>query len=240
VKTRGAIAKSGTASGAATDAYAQIRRLVVRGELGPGARITEAELALRLGVSRTPAREAMRRLLAEGLLVPNGGGERPRVAVAPVSAADVEELYEAAGALEGIAARRVSALSDAPRRTLARDLKAREREFRAAARARPLDYDALFAAHDAVHHTLIDACVGPTTLVLLNSLRPRLDRYEWLYAPVTGPDFRETFAEHAAIIRAAADGDGVACERAVRRNWFNGGKRLAAALANRRRSAVLT
>ena len=79
----------------------------------------------------------------------------------------------------------------------------------------------------------MNACAGPATLVLLESLRPRLDRYEWLYAPVAGPDFRETFVEHAAFIRAAIEGNGAACERAVRRNWFNGGRRLAAALQRR-------
>jgi DNA-binding GntR family transcriptional regulator len=222
------------AAGTGADAYARIRWLIVGGQLHPGARIAEAELAARLGVSRTPAREAMRRLLAEGLLVPNGGGERPRVAVAPVSAADVIELYEAAGALEGVAARRVATLTVQQRRTLARDMKRCENVFRAATRAQPVDYDALFAAHDAVHRTLMDACAGAATSVLLGSLRPRLDRYEWLYAPVTGPPFKETFAEHAAFIRAAAEGNGAACERAVRRNWFEGGKRLAIALERRR------
>jgi DNA-binding GntR family transcriptional regulator len=220
-------------TGAAADAYVKTRRLIVRGQLHPGARVAEAELAARLGVSRTPAREAMRRLLAEGLLVPNGGGERPRVAVGPVSASDVEELYAAAGALEGVAARRVSSLSVGRRRDLLRELRQRERAFRAAARARPIDYDALFEAHNAVHDALMRACAGAATLTLLDTLRPRLDRYEWLYAPIIGPDFRATFAEHAAVIRAVAAGDGPACERALRRNWFEGGKRLAAALERR-------
>lgn len=219
------------AEGGASDVYTRTRRLIVRGQLHPGARIAEAELAARLGVSRTPAREAMRRLLVEGLLVPDGGGERPRLAVGEVSAGDVEELYAAAGALEGIAARNVGTLPPTRRRELARDLRRCEREFRRVARARPIDYDLLFAAHDAVHRTLMDACAGPATLGLLDSIRPRLDRYEWLYAPVAGPDFRTTFAEHAAIIAALARGDGVGCERAVRRNWLKGGQRLARALS---------
>jgi len=220
-------------TGATADAYVKTRRLIVRGQLHPGARVAEAELAARLGVSRTPAREAMRRLLAEGLLVPNGGGERPRVAVGPVSANDVEELYAAAGALEGVAARRVSSLGDDRRRELLRELRQRERAFRGAARVRPIDYDALFEAHNAVHEALMRACAGPATRALLETLRPRLDRYEWLYAPIIGPDFRATFAEHAAVIRAVAAGDGPGCERAIRRNWFAGGKRLAAALERR-------
>jgi DNA-binding GntR family transcriptional regulator len=76
-------------------------------------------------------------------------------------------------------------------------------------------------------------CAGPATRTLLDTLRPRLDRYEWLYAPIIGPDFSATFAEHAAVILAVAAGDGPACERALRRNWFEGGKRLAAALERR-------
>lgn len=219
------------------DPYQRTRRLIVRGELRPGERVTEAALSERLGVSRTPVREVMRRLLAEGLLTWDGGGARPRVAVTPVSPDDVEQLYEAAGALEGVAARRVSRLGSDERKALAKELRRRERAFRAAARAKPVDYDALFTAHDAVHRTLMAACAGPATTVLLETLRPRLDRYEWLYAPMIGPDFRATYAEHAAIIRAVEAGDGPACERAVRRNWFSGGKRLAAALGGARGQA---
>jgi DNA-binding GntR family transcriptional regulator len=215
---------------APADACDRVRQLIVRGDLPPGARVAEAELAAKLGVSRTPAREAMRRLVAEGLLVPDGGGERPRLRVAPVGPDDVRQLYEAAGALEGVVMRRLTDLPLPARRALAKALRDRERAFRRAARVRPLDYDKLFVRHDAFHRALMDALAGPTTRVLLETLRPRLDRYEWLYAPLIGPDFSETYAEHAAIIRAVTAGDGPAAERAVRRNWFKGGERLAACL----------
>jgi len=215
---------------APADACARIRQLIVRGQLPPGARVAEAELAANLGVSRTPAREAMRRLLAEGLLVHDGGGERPRLRVAPVGPDDVRQLYEAAGALEGVVMRGLTDLPAPERRALAKTLRDRERNFRRAARARPIDYDTLFIRHDAFHRAMMDALAGPATRVLLETLRPRLDRYEWLYAPMIGPDFHDTYAEHAAIIRAVAAGDGAAAERAVRRNWFRGGERLAGAL----------
>ena len=212
------------------DAYRRLRALIVRGRLAPAARVSEAELAGRFGISRTPARAAMHRLLAEGLLSRAGGGARPRVAVPPVSASDALELYRAAGALEGVAARNVATLAPAARRALAAELRRRERAFREATRRRPLDYDLLFECHDAVHDALLDACAGPATRALLDTVRPRLDRYEWMYAPLIGPDFRATFREHAAFIHAVAKGDGAACERAVRANWFSGGERLAAAL----------
>lgn len=222
-----------TSTAVARHAYSRLRHLVVRGSLAPSSRIAEDDLAIRLGVSRTPAREAMRRLLAEGLLVRDGGGARPRLAVAPVGSADVIELYDAAGALEGIAARAVSSLEESERRALVARLREREAAFRKATTKRPLDYDELFDRHNAFHDALMDACAGPAIRALLEALRPRLDRYEWLYAPVIGPDFSDTFAEHAAVIAAVRAGNGAASERALRRNWMRGGRRLAAALSAR-------
>jgi DNA-binding GntR family transcriptional regulator len=226
-------APSDAGSAITEHAYTRLRHLVVRGSLAPASRIAEGDLASRLGISRTPAREAMRRLLAEGLLVRDGGGERPRLAVAPVGSADVIELYDAAGALEGIAARGAAHLDPAVRRTLAAALRTCEAAFRRASAKRPLDYDELFERHNAFHEALMAACAGPATRALLDALRPRLDRYEWLYAPVIGPDFSDTFAEHGAIITAVKAGDANGCERAVRRNWMRGGRRLARALAAR-------
>ncbi len=212
-------------------AYAHLKRLLIRGSIPPGTRVSEADLSTRLRVSRTPVREAMRRLLAEGLLVTSGGGARPRMAAAPVGPSDVVELYQAAGALEGIVACGVGALSRTDRRRLAAEMRRRDAAFRAATRRRALDFDTLFERHNAFHRALHDACAGATIRALFDTLRPRLDRYEWLYAPLIGPDFSATYAEHAAIVNAVRDGNGAAAERAVRANWFNGGDRLARVLA---------
>ena len=56
----------------------RLRTLIIEGELAPGARLNERELSERLGVSRTPLREAFRMLAADGLLVqlPNRGAQR--------------------------------------------------------------------------------------------------------------------------------------------------------------------
>jgi len=206
-----------------------VRDLIVRGRVPPGARLTEAEVATRLAVSRTPAREALRRLHQEGLLVATGGGRgaQTRLLVAPMTREDVEELYHLAGALEGVAARRVELLAPAERRALGAALREAEAAFRAEAQRRPPDFDRLFERHDAFHRTLVTACAGPRTRALLDTIRPQLDRYEWYYAPLIGPDFRPTYAEHAAIIRAVIAGEADAAEQAVRANWWNGAERLA-------------
>ena len=187
--------------------YDRLRALIVRGRLAPGTRISEAELAERLDTSRTPIRDAMHRLQVEGLLVPVGGGKRPRVAVAPVTAGAAREVYHAAGALEGVAARALAEQPAAARGRLADDLGACDAEFRRAAAVPSPDFDRLFELHDAFHRRITDACAGPNVRALLDVIRPQLDRLEWIYAPLLGPTFAPTYAEHQAIAAAVRAGD---------------------------------
>ncbi|QJY50238.1 GntR family transcriptional regulator [Pseudonocardia broussonetiae] len=81
----------------AVRAHAAVRELILGGELSAGTRLGEAELADRLGVSRTPVREALGRLAAEGLveLVPNRGAR-----VASWSVAELEGVFELRALLE--------------------------------------------------------------------------------------------------------------------------------------------
>lgn len=222
---------------AAAPVYARLRDLIIRGRLEPGARVTEDAIALSLGVSRTPVREAMQRLVRDGLLVPvdGHGGGRTRLWVSPMDAATLDQLYRIAGALEGLAARNAATLPPARRATLARRLGSAERAFQAAAARRPLDYDRLFERHDAFHRTLVNATAGTELKAQLESIRPRVDRYEWYYAPLVGPDFAPTYREHGAIIRAVRAGTGESIERAVRANWVRGAARLVRALATAER-----
>ncbi|PWJ20203.1 GntR family transcriptional regulator [Jannaschia seohaensis] len=71
-----------------------IRDLILRGSLAAGARLAEAELCARFDVSRTPMREALKALSAEGLQ-PNRGAT-----VAPLDPARLRDLFEAKGAIE--------------------------------------------------------------------------------------------------------------------------------------------
>ncbi len=225
---------------AAAPVYARLRDLIVRGRLPPGARVTEAGIAQDLGVSRTPVREAMHRLVRDGLLVPvdGHGGGRTRLAVAPMDPGTLGQLYQIAGALEGLAGRGAAALPAGQRAALARRLQTAERAFRAAAARRPLDYDRLFERHDAFHRTLVETTAGAELKAQLDVIRPRVDRYEWYYAPLVGPDFGPTYREHAGIIQAVRSGTAETIERAVRANWVLGAGRLVRALAAAGRMAT--
>lgn len=86
-------------------AYRQLREAILRGDLPMGARVNELELARAWQVSRTPIRDALRRLEAEGLVqaLPGRG-----VMVPVLSLADLDELYELREVLESRAARRAA------------------------------------------------------------------------------------------------------------------------------------
>ena len=77
-----------------------LRQAILKGELKPGERLMEIQLAKKLGVSRTPVREAIRKLELEGLvlMIPRKGAE-----VAEITAQDLEDVLEVRGALEELA-----------------------------------------------------------------------------------------------------------------------------------------
>src|ERR1700674_2295186 len=91
------------ASAAATEL---IREAIIDGRLNPGERLKEEELARELGISRTPVREALLILQAEGLV---DGAPNRRALVRSHDADDLEALYQFRALLEGYAARRAAA-----------------------------------------------------------------------------------------------------------------------------------
>ena len=217
-----------SATGRISHTYEQLLQLIVYGRLPPGARIAEGPLAEILGVSRTPVREAMQRLRQEGLLVEVGGGAglRGRLAVAPLQKERMEEIYSLAGAIEALAVRGLSDVESTKREDLAQRLDSIEEAFHAEA-ARPTpEFDRLFELHQAFHRTLVETTAGPETRAVLGAIKPQLDRYEWFYAPMAGPDFTPTRREHAAIVEAVRKGDPHELERAIRANYSNGAERM--------------
>ena len=84
-----------------TDAYAMILEAIDRGDVAPGQRLVETELADRFGMSRTPVREALQRLEAQGVVAREGRSLR----VATLDHDQLGELYEVRRVVEGLAAR---------------------------------------------------------------------------------------------------------------------------------------
>jgi DNA-binding GntR family transcriptional regulator len=210
-------------------AYEALRDMIVRGRLAPGARLIETELADALGISRTPVRDAMARLVQDGLAVAPRGGGRVQLIVAPLTAADLQELYTVMGALEGAVGRQAAALSPVDRKALARAMAAAHDAFERVARVRPPDFERMFELHNAFHAVLVERAATGRLHALIDQVSPHIHRYEYLYAGVVGPDYSATFAEHRAIVRAIRSGSAARAERAVRANWDNSARRLAVA-----------
>lgn len=212
--------------------YDRLRWLIIRGRLAPGVRLVENDIAERLGVSRTPAREAILRLHQEGFLVPTGTARRTELVVAPLTPDDMMDLYHIMASLEGAAARRIDLLDPPARRDLAGRLEEAETRFEGTARQRIVDYDRLFELHNEFHGLLVDSCARPRLRAMIETVRPQVERYEWMYAPLVGPNYGATFDEHAAIIKAVLVGPGRVAQQAVAANWEKGAERLASLIGS--------
>jgi DNA-binding GntR family transcriptional regulator len=200
----------------------------VAGRIAPGTRLIETEFARRLAVSRTPVREAIRRLAQEGLAEATSVGAKTQVTVTPATVADLIELFAIIGALEGLAGRAAAELSAADRRALAGELDALNVRFARAAKDRLRVPDRFFETHDAFHARLVARCASGPLRQQIDAVRPQIERYELLYARAAGPDFGPSLREHRAIVTAVRSGSANRIERAVRVNWSNSAARLSA------------
>jgi len=214
----------------ASTLYLTLRESIVRGQLGPGVRLAEGETSRRFGVSRTPVREALARLHAEGFLEPRGSRTRTQLAVSDFDEAQMFDVYDIVGTLEGTAARTVAGMSPRERKDIAASMDECTARFGGVVASRPHDFDALFHTHGQFHDVLTVACGRPQLVAMLGSVRPLIDRYEFAYAPFVGTDHQITVQEHGRITAALRDGDLEAAERAARANYVNSAQRLAPAI----------
>lgn len=190
------------------DIYAHIRGVIIHGGLAPGQRLQDKEIALALGVSRTPVREAIRRLQDEGLVV----AEASRwTKVAPVTSDTADQLYPIIGALERLAVTlgswdhsRLEELSAANQR-LADAVAAGDQVTASQA-------DAQF------HQLLTQASGNPHLHTLTKDLKVHIHRVEVVYFGGAAAGARSV-AEHQAVISALAAGNIRQAADAIEENW---------------------
>jgi DNA-binding GntR family transcriptional regulator len=206
--------------------YARLRDLIVDGLLAPGSRIVETEIASRLGVSRTPVREALQRLQQEGYVMGSPGAQQSRLTVAPLTRDDVYELLNIVGALEGMGARGAASVPASDRRTLSRDLKALNAEFFKAGKASPIDHSSLYDIDNQFHRRIVEASAGPRLLALHDAVKPQAERYIRMYISMLTTDIRVSVNEHDVIIAAIEEGRADDAEQAVQVNWRHAADRL--------------
>jgi DNA-binding GntR family transcriptional regulator len=211
--------------------YARLRDLIVQGLLAPGSRIVETEIATRLGVSRTPVREALQRLQQEGYVMGSPGAQQSRLTVAPLTRDDVYELLNIVGALEGMGAHAAAMLPQVERRNLVRDLKTLNGEFLQLGKTAPIDHGALYDVDEKFHRQIVEASAGPRLLALHDAVKPQAERYIRMYISMLTSDIRTSVSEHDVIALAIEEGRADEAERAVQVNWRHAGDRLSKVIA---------
>jgi DNA-binding GntR family transcriptional regulator len=191
-------------------AYDELKRQLLAGDFLLNVRLGEERLAVALGVSRTPIREALLRLHAEGLVRRGGdGGYEP---IAP-DVASIRHLYEVRATLELQALRRPERVGARHDRALVDELRDDWCAFR---EEEAEDADPSFVLLDETFHvTLAEAAGNPVVADLLRQINERI-RIVRSQDFMTGASIRQTIDEHIAITEAvlAGDIDG-ACARFV-------------------------
>lgn len=211
--------------------YARLRDLIVDGLLAPGSRIVETEIATRLGVSRTPVREALQRLQQEGYVMGSPGAQQSRLTVAPLTRDDVYELLNIVGALEGMGARNAALLTQQERRALVRELRALNADFLNAGKSTPIDHSGLYDVDERFHRRIIEASAGPRLIALHDAVKPQAERYIRMYISMLTNDIRASAQEHDVIIGAIEEGRAEQAEIAVEANWRHAADRLSNVIA---------
>ncbi len=188
-------------SGASERAYLEIRGLILSGELPGGAQLREEVLADRCGVSRTPVRDALRKLESE-LLVTRS--ETQRSYVAEWSLDDVADAFELRGMLESHAARRAAERMDPA--TLAA-LERCNAQVDAAVHADPPDVDAFLEGNRAFHTLVLGAAQSSRLAAMLAAVveQPVVTRTVRQYDSAA---LRRSHGEHVELLAAFARRDG--------------------------------
>ena len=180
-------------------AYDVLRRQILSNDLPPGARFLEPELALRLGMSRTPVREALIRLEAEELvrITPRRG-----VQIAPVSVAAMKEIYEIVTALEAAAARCLAAAMPTTER-LAPLRSAVDCMDTALATG---DLIAWGAADESFHRALLTQCGNQRLAAIALRCRDQVGRARSVTLRLRR-ELKRSNAAHRLLLDAVAAGD---------------------------------
>ena len=191
------------------DAVDAVRAMIVDGQLSAGERINEVQLSERLGLSRTPLREALGRLEGEGALT-----SKPHLGffVAPLSETEYRQLYPIRALLDPEALR----LAGIPSETRLRDLAALNRKMKESR-----DPLTAIALDDQWHLALIDDCPNRVLIELSTIFIQRTRRYE-LALMRDGANVKVSTRQHDEILRFLRNGNlRRACAR-LRDNMLSG------------------
>jgi DNA-binding GntR family transcriptional regulator len=189
------------------DVVSRIRAILLDGDIAPGARIPERDLCDRLQISRTPLREALKVLAAEGLvqLLPNRGARAARL-----TDKDVRDLFEVCQGLEALAGELAcERITDADIAAVAGAHAAMAQHYR------DRDLAQYYRCNRAIHEAIVAAAGNPVLAALYTSVTARIRRARYV-APMKPHRWAQALAEHEAILNALQRRDGIGLAHILR------------------------
>jgi DNA-binding GntR family transcriptional regulator len=185
------------------EVVARLRHLLVEGDIPPGARVPERELCATLGISRTPLREALKVLAAEGLVVllPNRGARAARL-----TRKDLQDLFEVCQGLEAVAGQLACArISDQQLDDIAKlhgEMVTHQQSG---------DLNQYYRCNRLIHEAIVQAADNAVLAALYESVTRRMRRARYT-APMPPEHWTRALREHEGILNALyrRDGGGLA------------------------------
>jgi DNA-binding GntR family transcriptional regulator len=174
--------------------YHEIRHKIITKQLKPGQRLPEVNIAAELGVSRTPVREALRRLASEGLvmIIPNSGAR-----LASPSRKEMENTYVVREALEclaaGLAAKNIT--ERALRRledTIADEIRAFEEK----------NLELYLEVNEEFHRIIADSSGNRVLAEYIENILARTNAYVMFYDPFYDIEDNSSIEQHKGIVKA--------------------------------------
>ena len=194
--------------------------LILKGVFTPGQRINEPDVALRLGVSRVPVREALRELESSGLVVAR---KHSGVFVRRLDAEEICDLYQMRALLDGFAGRQAASLPSHEKTDLLAILDDASQNMKNAASGQEVQQ--YYGENLRFHWALIEACSNLTLSETYRTIvqKLHLSRLKNLSRDV---GMQASIAEHVEIVLAVRQGDPVRCESLMSQHVGDAYKRL--------------
>ena len=175
--------------------FRTLRKGILHGDLNPGERLMEIQLASRLGVSRTPVREAIRMLELEGLVInsPHRGAQ-----VARITEKDLQDVLEVREGLEEMA---VKLACERITEQELKELYEASRHFEKLVRAKENSITVLAEADEAFHAIICRSSGNRRLIQLINNLREQMFRYRAEYLK-DGENLASLIHEHDELVES--------------------------------------
>jgi len=189
--------------------FEHLRNSILNGELKPLERLMEVQLAEQLGVSRTPVREAIRKLELEGLVIMVA---RKGAYVADVSVKDILDVLEVRCVLEGLAA------SLAAERMTEEELEKLELiSYNFKRHVENNDTEGMIEKDMQFHDQIIQATRNPKLIQIAQSLQEQVQRFRITYFSEYS-NTKELLMEHQAILEAIANRDAAMAQKVAQQH----------------------